>query len=143
MYNKRSFDNSNSRFSSSDSCECIPLKGGHQVLTYQTTRECLLGSLLNSNHIQRTGNKECPEKSVRKSIQRVQAFYFAIKTPYFTVVFQEMFKRSCGGVRQTRSSDVALIYFVQRVCFVKLASITNVTSVFKFQKKAFMDNKNL
>lgn len=132
---------SNSRFFNRNSYESIT-GGGHKVLTYQTTRECLLGSLLNSIHIQRTKNKECPEEWVSGKVSRVcNPVTSLLKLHISQSSLKRWFRRAVEefGKREAGTSVHYVLYSDIRV---KLDIIKNLTSCFTFQNKASINEKN-
>lgn len=93
---------------------------GHKVLTYQSTRECRLGSLLNSVHMKLTKITQCPVvykakiNSIFKSIQALHSRFFT-GTPPFSRSFNEVVPHLLSEeFWSTQSAEVCALCFVQR-----------------------------
>lgn len=93
---------------------------GHKVLTYQSTRECLLGSFLNSVHMKLAKITQCPviyKAKINiffKSILGLHSRFFTGTPPFSWSFYKAVHHLLSEEFWSTQSGEVCALCFVQR-----------------------------
>lgn len=110
-----------------------------KVLTYQTTRDCLLGSLLNSVHIERTKIKECPSVQRERVAEEVSSVYNPVTSLQSLHILHTSYKSCSQYVSEEldkRGAGRSVLYVLYGHISVKLTLFKNVASFCTFQNKS-------